>query len=124
MGYTEASIVQAAFRIPFERQESALESVLRWLRDDLGYELPVTDLGAAFRLFGIAPVHDESGDVVDLEFDGVLLVETDDLFERVARHVEPGSHVDWRGGRGNTWRYVFTGEELRRTDVAPGAPRA
>lgn len=115
MGYTEAEITASAFRLPRDREAAALESVRSWLEHDIGYDLEVADLDAAFTLFGISVVRDDSGDVVGFEFDGVLLAETDDLFQGVAPYVEPGSTIDWRGGTGDTWRYLFADGELQRT---------
>ncbi|HEY8340774.1 MAG TPA: hypothetical protein VIK95_12970 [Egibacteraceae bacterium] len=116
MGYTEAEITATDFRLPHEHEAAALDSVRAWLERDIGYDLEVADLDAAFRLFGITIERDPAGDVVGFEFDGVLLAETDDLFQGIAPWVVDGSTIDWKGGTGDRWRYVFADGVLQRTD--------
>lgn len=116
MGYTEATITRARFRMPAESQEAALEGLQAWLREALDFHDDVADLVAGFKLFGIKAVRDDSGDIVDLEFDGVLLAETDDLFAGLAPWVEEGSWVEWQGGNGNVWTYRFENGQMINFD--------
>lgn len=118
MGYTEATITGAAFVVAPEDETAALAALADWLADEFGYDQPIPDLDAGLRLFGFGPRRDDRGVLATLEFeDQRLVAETEDFFITLAPHVRAGSFIEWRGGRGNRWRYRFDGARLRSVDL-------
>jgi hypothetical protein len=123
VGYQEARVEAAAFVVRANRQRDALERMLELSRDDLGHDLAdrgLADLDGFLRLFGFTTVRD-GADIVGLEFEDRLLLETDDIFRALGPYVEPGSYVLMHAGTGARWRYLFDGQAMTTRDE-PGAP--
>lgn len=123
MGYYEARIEEARFRLPAELQRPALERLLAVSRDEFGYDLAdrgLEDVDGFLRLFGFRTER-EDGSIVGLHFEDRFLLETEDVFHALAPFVEAGSDVLIHSGTGARWRYVFDGERMQRRDE-PDAP--
>lgn len=54
-------------------------------------------------------VSEESGDIVDICFDGEKLGDDTILLEAIAPYVEAGSFIDMEGEDGSLWRWAFDG---------------
>jgi hypothetical protein len=107
----DAQIVEGSFDIPPESVDGALDAARAFLTD-LGYEDELRDLTTVFRLFNVIAAGRPDRSIAGLEFEGTILTELEELFERLAPHVRAGSWLEWKGDRGEQWRYDFDGTTL------------
>ena len=123
MGYYEAKIIAARFVVPPDRADDALRGLLAWADEELGLDLAdreLTSLDEFLAMFSISTVRD--GDtVVGLEFEDLLLLETEDVFRELGPFVAEGSFVRMHAGTGQRWRYDFDGQRMHKSDE-PGTP--
>jgi hypothetical protein len=57
------------------------------------------------------------GDIIAIEFEGQKLGDDDLLFATLAPFVESGSCIEMEGEDGNTWRWEFEGQAVRKVFV-------
>jgi hypothetical protein len=104
-----------------DRQEAALDALLKLAREAFGYDLAdrgLTDVDGFLRLFAIDTVRD-GDDIVSLRFEDRLLLELEEVFVTLGPFVEPGSYVLFHAGSGAGWRYVFDGTSTTNADESP-----
>ena len=55
---------------------------------------------------------EQTGDIVDVQFEGEKYVDDDELFRTVAPFVEAGSFITMMGQDDESWRWYFDGQEM------------
>lgn len=119
MGYGMRQMA-SDFHIDQPDQASALEELQRWA--DLAGHIAFVDritvtsarsLTEALEEFGWVADLDVQENICHIEFGRENSGEEDELFDRLAPYVQPGSYIEMAGEDGERWRWTFDGRTCK-----------